>query len=150
LQSMQVAGVFMPEGSSQKRALLGGGWRQPGAPVSVTLQVTLPSVPRIPLSLPGPLDILRPVECQVELSRWFMLVGDQKSPEFSSGRGTLSWTPKSASEDAFGIDLALPFSLTFFDPATGDVLKEGGVPLKYENFTAIFPLGVFFCPEKKP
>ncbi|HOU32537.1 MAG TPA: hypothetical protein PLY89_04180, partial [Synergistaceae bacterium] len=150
LQSMQVAGVFMPEESSQKRTLLGGGWRAPGASVAVTLQVTLPPVPRIPLSLPGPDGNPRPLEAQVEVSRWFMMVGPQKSPEFPLGSGTLSWTPKSASEDAFGIDLALPFSLTFFDPATGEVLKEGGVPLKYENFNAIFPLGVFFCPEKKP
>ena len=48
------------------------------------------------------------------------------------------------------MELALPFVLTFFDPATGSVMKEGGMPLKYEGFTALFPLGVFFCPEKKP
>ena len=150
LQSMQVAGVNLPADSPQKRALLGGGWRSPGTSVSVTLQVALPPVPRIPLSLPGPDGNPRLLEAQVEISRWFMMVGTQKSPEFSLGSGTLAWTPRTASEDAFGVELALPFVLTFFDPATGSVMKEGGMPLKYEGFTALFPLGVFFCPEKKP
>jgi hypothetical protein len=91
-----------------------------------------------------------PVEARMAVRNWFFTTGTQSSSSVqgSGGSASVSWTPeKGKTPESFALDLVVFYSLEFFK-RTGEPWGSDGAPLRYENMSVSFPVGVYFCPVK--
>lgn len=153
MKMMQLAGVGLPETAQQSRAVLGSGYQEVGKPVTVSVTVSLPPIPRIPVAFGSVLDnSARALDAQLSVRSWFFTTGTASSPkvEGSSGTTSVTWTPQETTPDTFGVELVFTYDLLFFERGTGKPFVDGGVPLLYKDFSVSFPVGIWFAPLKKP
>ena len=79
---------------------------------------------------------------------WDATAGSPASPPPSpdlptdSGRRIVR-TP--AQQDAFSLEIVVFYTLEFLDGQRRPVV-ESGLPVRYENLSATFPAGMYFCP----
>lgn len=152
MKMMQLAGVGLPETAQQGRAVLGSGYQEVGKPVTVSVTVSLPPIPRIPVVFGSVQDnSARALDAQLCVRNWFFTTGTALSPkvEGSSGTTSVTWTPQETTPDTFGVELVFTYDLLFFERGTGKPFADEGVPLLYRNFPVYFPVGIWFAPLKK-
>ncbi|MEA4881702.1 MAG: hypothetical protein VB045_09550, partial [Synergistaceae bacterium] len=128
----------------------GSGYQEAGRPVSISLAVSLGNVPPIRLFMRGEGDLPEPVEGRITVRQWFFTTGTLTSPSVpgSSGSASLSWTPeKGKTPESFALDLVMFYTLEFFK-RTGEPWSSDGSPLRYDNLSVSFPVGIYFCPVK--
>lgn len=135
------------------RKVLVSGYAVEGKPLTLTLSVALDPVPSVPISLPE----IPPLEGRVRVTKWFFTTGFAASPEIggSAGKASVSWTPKKSTKipESFSVDLAMYYSLDFYKRGTEEPWLDSGVPLRYDNLSVSFPVGICFLPlegDSKP
>ncbi len=135
------------------RKVLVSGYAVPGEPLTLTLSVALGRIPPVRVSMPE----TPPLEGRVKVIRWFFTTGFLTSSEQrgSSGRASLSWIPGKDAKvpESFSVDLMMHYSLDFYKRGTQEPWLDSGVPVRYDNLSVSFPVGICFVPlwqEKKP
>ena len=149
-QAMAMAGLDESAGPVQRRPVLGSGYQEEGRPVSMSLSVSLGNIPPLKLYMRGERDLPEPVEGRITVQQWFFTTGTLSSPygPGSGGSASISWSPeKGKTPESFGLDLVMFYSLEFFK-TSGKPWNSEGVPLRYDNMSVWFPVGIYFCPLK--
>ena len=149
-QALAMAGLDGQDGPVQRRPVLGSGWQHEGRPVTLSLAVSIGAIPPLRLYIRGEKEQPEPVEARMSVRHWFFTTGTQSSPSVqgSGGSASVSWTPeKGKTPESFALDLVVFYSLEFFK-RTGEPWSSDGTPLRYDNMSVSFPVGVYFCPVK--
>ncbi len=172
MDALRMAGIGLHPSSPLNRAVVGSGYRKRGTPVVATVTVSIPRIPIIPLRIAGASGNER-VFARLTVRKWFVTTGFQTSPEVqgASGSASLTWdatagspVPQSPSpdvtndsgrrivrnparQDAFSLDIVVFYTLEFLDGQSRPVV-ESGQPVRYENLSATYPAGMYFCPVK--
>ena len=149
-QALSMAGLGGQDGPVQRRPVLGSGWQHEGRPVTLSLAVSIGAIPPLRLYMRGEKEQPEPVEARMAVRNWFFTTGTQSSSQVqgSGGSASVSWTPeKGKTPESFALDLVVFYSLEFFK-RTGEPWGSDGAPLRYENMSVSFPVGVYFCPVK--
>lgn len=149
-QALAMAGLGGQDGPVQRRPVLGSGWQHEGRPVTLSLAVSIGTIPPLRLYMRGEKEQPEPVEARLAVRNWFFTTGTQSSASVqgSGGSASVSWTPeKGKTPESFALDLVVFYSLEFFK-RTGEPWGNEGAPLRYENLSVSFPVGVYFCPVK--
>ena len=152
-QALAMAGLDGRDGPVQRRPVLGSGWQQEGRQVTLSLSVSLGTIPPIRLQMRGAQERMESVEARINVKQWFFTTGTMSSPyvQGSGGTASVSWTPeKGKTPESFAVDLVMFYTLEFFRQ-DGRQWEDGwvplgGVPLRYDNMSVSFPVGVYFCP----
>ncbi|NLO57977.1 MAG: hypothetical protein GX110_04495, partial [Synergistaceae bacterium] len=154
-QALAMAGLDGRDGPVQRRPVLGSGWQQEGRQVTLSLSVSLGSIPPIALNMRGAREEMESVEARMHVKEWFFTTGTMSSPYVrgSGGTASVSWTPeKGKTPESFALDLVMFYTLEFVR-RDGRQWEEGwvplgGKPLRYENMSVSFPVGMYFCPVR--
>ncbi|MCF7936009.1 MAG: hypothetical protein K9L28_06700, partial [Synergistales bacterium] len=151
-QALALAGTGTAEQMDRRMPLLASGYREPGTPVTVSLTLSLPAIPRIPLSMTDSRGDPVRLDAQVTVRGWFLTLGTASGPRESgnSGRTTVVWTPPKGAADAFAANLVMMYSLEFYTRGTRELWLDGGSPVVYENLSVSLPVGTVFCPPGDP
>jgi hypothetical protein len=91
------------------------------------------------------------LEGRVAVKKWFFTTGSAVSREVagSGGSASLSWTPeKGKTPESFALDLVMFYTLEFYKRGTMELWLDAGAPVRYENMSVSFPVGVYFCPVR--
>jgi len=146
-QALAMGGIDLSGSAMERRPILGSGYQQSGRPVTVSLSVSLAPIPPVPFTVPG----IPRLEGRVAVTKWFFTTGSAVSPEVSGsgGSASVSWTPeKGKTPESFALDLVMFYTLDFYKRVTMEPWTEGGAPVRYENMSVTFPVGVYFCPVR--
>ena len=154
-QALSMAGLDDSAGPVQRRPVLGSGWQKEGRQVTLSLSVSLGAIPPIGLHMRGAREQMESVEARMHVKQWFFTTGTMSSPYVQGNGGTasVSWTPeKGKTPESFAVDLVMFYTLEFFRQ-DGRQWEDGwvplgGVPLRYDNMSVSFPVGVYFCPVR--
>lgn len=170
MDALRLAGVGLHPSSPLNRAVVGSGYRKRGIPVVATVTVSIPNIPLIPLRIADASGSER-VFARLTVRKWFVTTGFQTSPEVQGASGSVSLTwdatagspvspPASpdlandggrrivrtpAQQDAFSLEIVVLYTLEFLDGQSRPIV-ESGLPVRYENLSATFPAGMYFCP----
>ena len=146
-QALAMGGIDLSGSAMERRPILGSGYQQAGKPVTISLSVSLAPIPPVPVSMP---DTPR-LEGRVAVKKWFFTTGSAVSREVagSGGSASLSWTPeKGKTPESFALDLVMFYTLEFYKRGTMELWLDAGAPVRYENMSVSFPVGVYFCPVR--
>jgi hypothetical protein len=146
-QALSLGGIDFSGSAMERRPILGSGYSEAGKPATISLALSIPPIPPVPVSMPG----TPPLEGRVTVRRWFFTTGHLSSREVSGSGGTasVSWTPeKGKTPEAFSLDLVISYSLDFYKRGTGEVWLDGGAPVRYSDMSVTFPVGIYFCPVR--
>jgi hypothetical protein len=146
-QALAMGGIDFSGSAMERRPILGSGYQQAGKPVTISLSVSLAPIPPVPVSMP---DTPR-LEGRVAVKKWFFTTGSAVSREVagSGGSASLSWTPeKGKTPESFALDLVMFYTLEFYKRGTMELWLDAGAPVRYENMSVSFPVGVYFCPVR--
>jgi hypothetical protein len=149
-QSLALAGLGGRDEPVLRRPVLGSGRQHEGRPVTLSLAVSIGAIPPIRLYMRDEKEQPEQVEARIAVRHWFFTTGSQSSPSVqgNGGSASVSWTPeKGKTPESFAMDLVVFYSLEFFK-RTGEPWGNDGAPLRYENMSVSFPVGVYFCPVK--
>ena len=149
-QALAMAGLDGSAGPVQRRPVLGSGYQEAGRPVSLSLSVSLGNIPPISLSMRNEQGKTEGVEGRIAVRQWFFTTGTLSSPYIpgSGGSASVSWTPeKGVTPESFALDLVMFYTLEFVKKS-GEPWNSEGVPLRYDNMSVSFPVGIYFCPVK--
>ncbi|MDK2959237.1 MAG: hypothetical protein PWP47_1281 [Synergistaceae bacterium] len=149
-QSLALAGLGGRDEPVLRRPVLGSGRQHEGRPVTLSLAVSIGAIPPIRLYMRDEKEQPEQVEARIAVRHWFFTTGAQSSPivQGNGGSASVSWTPeKGKTPESFAMDLVVFYSLEFFKK-TGEPWGNDGAPLRYENMSVSFPVGVYFCPVK--
>ncbi|MBL3539336.1 hypothetical protein [Aminivibrio sp.] len=149
-QSLALAGLGGRDEPVLRRPVLGSGRQHEGRPVTLSLAVSIGAIPPIRLYMRDEKEQPEQVEARIAVRHWFFTTGAQSSPivQGNGGSASVSWTPeKGKTPESFAMDLVVFYSLEFFK-RTGEPWGNDGAPLRYENMSVSFPVGVYFCPVK--
>ena len=151
-QTLGLSGFEQGEGGGQTAPgtkILASGYAAEGEPLTLTLSVALDAIPPVPVAMPE----TPPLEGQVRVTKWLVTTGFRTSPEMggSSGSASISWTPGKDTKDAnipesFSVDLLMYYSLDFYKRGTQEPWLDSGVPVRYDNLSVSFPVGICFFP----
>ena len=170
MDALRMAGIGLHPSSPLNRAVVGSGYRRRGTPVVATVSISIPNIPLIPLRIADASGSER-VFARLTVRKWFVTTGFQTSPEVQGASGSVSLTwdatagspaspPPSpdlpgdsgrrivrtpAQQDAFSLEIVVFYTLEFLDGQRRPVV-ESGLPVRYENLSATFPAGMYFCP----
>ncbi len=150
-QALALSGLGEAGGNPQAapgRKVLLSGYAVKGKPLTLTLSVALDAIPSVPVSLPE----TPPLEGRVGVTKWFFTTGFTTSPEVrgSDGKASVSWTPGRDANipESFSVDLVMYYSLDFYKRGTREPWLDSGVPVRYDNLSVSFPVGMCFLPPE--
>jgi len=128
------------------RKVLASGYAVRGKPLTLTLSVALAAIPPVGVSMPE----TPPLEGRVTVTKCFFTTGFLSSTSISgsSGSASVSWTPGKDAQvpESFSVDLVMYYSLDFYKRGTQEPWLDSGVPVRYDNLSVSFPVGICFFP----
>ncbi len=147
------SGMANAGGEIEMPEMLAHGLVKAGTPIRLRLAVSLPRPPRIPVTF-GTEDDAVALDVQVRLREWVLSTGFAQSDPVSGNNAaaTLEWTPEPGDgRESVAVNLLLFFDLDFYHRGSDELWTEDGMPLRYENFSTHFPVGMYFLPvEESP
>ncbi|HSH56496.1 MAG TPA: hypothetical protein VK965_00925, partial [Halomonas sp.] len=114
--------------------------------------VSLPMPPRIPVTF-GAGGRAVALDAQVRLREWSLSTGFAQSAPVSGNNAsaTLDWTPTPGDgRESVAVNLLLYYDIDFYRRGTDELWREDGMPLRYENLSTHFPIGMFFLAVEEP
>lgn len=146
------SGMAGASGQIEVPELLDHGLVRAGEPVSLRLAVSLPMPPRIPVTFAGGGDAV-PLDAQVRLREWSLSTGFAQSEPVSGNNASalLEWRPEAGDgREAVSVNLLLFYGIDFYRRGTDKLWTEDGMPLRYENLSTHFPVGMLFLAIEEP